>query len=137
MTLDDYEAVLYIWAESGLDHRPNGRDSRDAISRQLEIFSKTMLVAEENGKIIGVIFGTHDRRKGWINRLAVLPAAQGRGIAKELIAAVEHEFLKAGINIIAATIYEDNKASIKASESMGYVCHVEVKYFSKRLSPDY
>ena len=36
-------------------------------------------VAEAGGELVGVVLGTHDGRKGWINRLAVAPAYQRRG----------------------------------------------------------
>ena len=91
-----------------------------------------MLVAEEDGRVIGVVIGSHDWRKGWINRLAVLPEFRGKGVAKSLIVKAEEEFARIGINVIAATIFDDNNASIRTSESLGYTRYDNVKYFSKR-----
>jgi len=42
------------------------------------------------GKLIGTVIESYDlRMKGWINRLAVAPAYQGKRIAKELLTRME------------------------------------------------
>jgi len=137
MTESDYDGVVNVWKKAGLGYKPDGRDSREAVAKQLVGSGATMLVAEEEGAIIGVVFGTHDFRKGLINRLAVLPDNQGKGIAKSLVANVEEQFIKAGIKIFAATIFADNSASIQTAEKMGYEFHDNIKYCSKKIDPEY
>jgi N-acetylglutamate synthase len=137
MKENDYDDVVNVWLKAGLDYRPAGRDSRAAVIKQLASSYSAILVAEEGKSIVGVVFGTHDSRKGWINRLAVLPERQGNGIAKALIDGVEQELISAGIKIFAATIFADNSASIRTAEKMGYKCLENVKYFSKKTDPDY
>ena len=80
--LDDYDKLISLWDESELPYRPNGRDSRDKIENELKFECTVALVAEHEGKLIGSIWGTHDGRKGWLNRLAVAPEFRDRGIAK-------------------------------------------------------
>ncbi|MCD6136393.1 GNAT family N-acetyltransferase, partial [Candidatus Bipolaricaulota bacterium] len=89
LTIDDYDGLRDLWQEAGLPYRPNGRDTRENISSQIEGECSIYLAAEENGQLVGAILGTHDGRKGWLNRMAVAPDHRKRGIAAMLVRAVE------------------------------------------------
>jgi hypothetical protein len=69
----DYDVLIKIWKKAKLSYRPYGRDSLVNIKQQIKQSYSIYLVAELDGKMIGAVLGTHDGRKGWINRLAVLP----------------------------------------------------------------
>ena len=134
MTLKDYDAVIRLWHEGEIPYRPEGRDSRTNIKKQLQQPNCSFLVAEVDTKIIGAIVGTHDERKGWINRLVVTPSYRKRGIGKRLVKEVEHHFSKAGIDIVACLIEEWNTTSMKVFEHLGYTKHNDILYYSKRKS---
>ncbi|MGQ9629765.1 MAG: GNAT family N-acetyltransferase [bacterium] len=133
MQLEDYEGVVEVWRRAGLQYRASGRDSREAIERQMEAYGNLLLVAEEDGRIVGVVVGSHDHRRGWINRLAVLPEFRRRGIAKSLIKRLEKEFEGLGLPVFSAHIIKGNEESMRLFESLGYERADEVIYFSKRL----
>jgi ribosomal protein S18 acetylase RimI-like enzyme len=133
---EDYDALIALWNEAQLRHKPRGRDRRDNIERELKQSASIFLVAEKNGKLIGSIFGTHDGRRGWINRLAVLPAFQRQGIAAQLVKEVEVRLDAKGIEIIACLIEDWNTASLEFFEHLGYVRHRDIVYFSRRKHPD-
>lgn len=132
----DYAAVADIWVRSGLPYQPRGRDSEERIGEQLEMDSSIYLVAEDRGKVVGVVLVTHDRRKGWLNRLAVLPEEQGRGIAKQLVRRAEEELSARGISIFAVQIHEHNQRSRKLFAELGYQEHSDIVYCSKRSGPE-
>ena len=136
LTMEDYEAVQRLWAEAGLPFRPNGRDRRDRVTRELERGTAVFLLAETGGELVGVVLGTHDGRKGWVNRLAVAPAYQRRGIASLLVQEIEARLLGLGLDIVAALIETPNRASIEFFQSIGYVHDPEIEYVSKRRSAD-
>ncbi len=92
------------------------------------------LVAETDKKIIGAIVGTHDGRKGWINRLVIAPSYQKKGIAKRLVEEVEHHFSSMGIDIVACLIEDWNTTSMQVFEKLGYTKHTDILYYSKRKS---
>jgi hypothetical protein len=74
LTLEDYDRWMSVWQRAGLHSiRPKGRDSREAFARQFASGTHTMIGLELSGELIGVVLATHDGRKGWINRLSVLP----------------------------------------------------------------
>ena len=136
MTLKDYDSVITLWKEGEIPYRPQGRDSKRNIKRQLQQSNCYFLIAEIDKKIIGAIVGTHDGRKGWINRLVVAPSYQKKGIAKRLVEEVEHHFLTIGIDIVACLIEEWNTTSMQVFEQLGYTKHPDILYFSKRKSDE-
>jgi ribosomal protein S18 acetylase RimI-like enzyme len=136
LRIEDYDALLVLWLEARLPHRPKGRDKRDNIARELTRPSAMFFVAEKNGRLIGSAFGTHDGRKGWINRVAVAPDYQRRGIAAKLVKEVESRLRDAGIGIIACLIEDWNTASIGFFQKIGYQRRDDIIYFTKRMDPE-
>ena len=132
----DYEELVALWDATGLPYRPRGRDGPDRIAREIEGDCAIFLAAEEDAKLVGAVLGTHDGRKGWINRLAVLPEHQGRGIGRDLVAEVERRLLEKGIEIVTCLIEDWNEESMAFFGQIGYVKHPDIAYLSKRRSPD-
>jgi ribosomal protein S18 acetylase RimI-like enzyme len=132
MTMDDYDALITLWKKGNIPYRPRGRDSKTNIRWQLQQPTCLYFVAENKGTIIGAILGTHDGRKGWINRLAVETAYQRKGIAKRLIQEIEQHLTAIGIDIVACLIEEWNVTSMNVFEHAGYTKHTDILYFSKR-----
>lgn len=95
---EDYPQIAEVWSESGLNFCSEGRESEQAFQRQLEQFPDLYLVATNGDRIVGVVLGSHDHRKGWINRLAVRPEYQRRGIAVALVAACDAAIRARGRN---------------------------------------
>jgi ribosomal protein S18 acetylase RimI-like enzyme len=134
MTMKDYDAILSLWEEGNIPYRPQGRDSKKNIRWQLRQPTSFYFVAVADGGIVGVIVGTHDGRKGWINRLVVAPSYRKKGIAKRLVGAVENQCAKIGIDIVACLIEEWNAPSMQVFERLGYTKHTDIFYYSKRKS---
>ena len=132
----DYEQIVQVWLESGLQVKQHGRGSKEAFERQLAAFPDLYLAARDADRIVGVVFGTHDQRKGWINRLAVLPAYRWRGVAKALVCAAEEAIRGHDIEILATLVEPDNAASLGLFRALGYRTDVAVVYFRKPSSPE-
>lgn len=131
----DYAAVRAVWEAAGLSIRPAGRDTEVTISAQLRQFSDTYLVAERDGRIVGVVLGTHDGRKGWINRLAVHPDYQRQGLARRLVEACEAALAAHGIEIFAALVEPGHDASEALMRAAGYDDFGPIKYYRKLRRP--
>jgi len=132
----DYDAILIVWNKTGLKPRVTGRDGRASLAHQLTQFPGLYLVAEDAGRVIGVVLGTHDYRKGWINRLAVLPEYRRRGIGRALAQACDAALRAGGIEIVSALVEEGNEASMSLFRDLGYKTDVAVAYFRKLDHPD-
>ena len=135
--IEDYDRVMELWAEGGLPLKPQGRDSRENIARQVKRPNVLFLVAEERDgdRVIGTVMATYDGRKGWINRLAVDAALRKRGIGARLVREAERRLEALGMDILACLIEDDNAVSMAVFEKLGYKKHPEIIYFAKRKYP--
>ena len=84
LRLSDYDGVIALLAVAKMNPHTRGRESPKAFARQLDAHPSTYLGAFDGDSLVGVVFGTHDSRKGWVNRLAVHPDHRRQGIATRL-----------------------------------------------------
>lgn len=135
-SLEDYEQIIELWDKAKLPYKPFGRDRRDRIEKEMNRGIAIFLVAEDKDKIVASILGTHDGRKGWINRLAVLPEYRNEGIAKKLLKEVEKQLHEIGIDIIACLIEDNNPDSVEVFSKLGYNEFQGMHYLTKRKYPE-
>ena len=132
----DYDDIIALWKRAGLSHRPLGRDSRGAISAQMDQSPELFLGAYDGDSLIGVVIGSDDGRKGWINRLAVDPSYRRQGVATRLVAEIEENLRSRGRKIICTLVEDWNESSIDFFKECGYIRHDDISYLSKRESPE-
>ena len=135
VTADDYERLVSLWTLCGMHLEIQGRESKSAFLQQLEQFPDLYLVATVGERIVGVVLGTHDGRKGWISRLAVHPECRRRGIASALVTTCDTAIRVHGIGIVTALVELGNAASAALFEGLGYRTDVPVLYFRKLDHP--
>ncbi|MCK4313111.1 MAG: GNAT family N-acetyltransferase, partial [Candidatus Cloacimonetes bacterium] len=116
--IEEYDILIELWEKTGLPYRPLGRDSKENISKQIEKPNIFFLFVEIEDKIIGSIIISHDGRKGWINRVAILSEYRNLGIASYLIDDAEKRLKKIGINIVASLIEDWNLKSLKLFDKL-------------------
>lgn len=126
----DYGDVIALLAASGMNPHTRGRDSPAAFRRQLAAHPTTYLGAFAGDDLVGCVFGTHDSRKAWINRLAVDPESRRRGIATRLVRECERRLRRQGMDMFAALIDANNRASAALFRSLGY--DVAKLYYARR-----
>jgi ribosomal protein S18 acetylase RimI-like enzyme len=133
---DDYDDMLALWQVCELPCRPNGRDSRAAITSEMKRTETAFIGLFDDSRLIAIVLATSDGRKGWINRLAVHPDYQRQGLGRRLIKESEDFFAELGIKVIACLIEGDNQASFATFAKAGYHYHEDIRYYSKRSSPE-
>ena len=136
MTIDDYDAVVGLWMQAGLPYRPFGRDRREKMRVEMGRGTALFLVAESGGEVVAVVLGTHDGRRGWINRLAVSPTHRRQGIARSLVNEVEARTEALGIEIVSALVESENETSLAFFEAIDYLHAPDIEYVSKRRSAE-
>ncbi len=135
-TIDDYDDLVRVWANAGLPFKPEGRDCRNRIEKEMQRADSAFYGLFEDERLVAVGLASYDGRKGWIQRVAVGPDQRGRGLGGEIIAACE-EFLKSlDAEVISCLIEDLNYPSISVFRNAGYSCWGNILYFSKRDSSD-
>ena len=92
------------------------------------------LGAFRENRLVGSVIASYDRRKGWINRLAVDPEERRKGVAKTLVETAESVLRDRGSLIIAVLVEADNSLSIALFQKCGYKVHRDILYLTKRES---
>ena len=73
--------------------------------------------AISDGRLIGFVLGERDRRTGWIATIGVAPEFRRKGVAKQLLRAVEDRMDKASVRLC---VRESNRAARLLYEQAGY-----------------
>jgi ribosomal protein S18 acetylase RimI-like enzyme len=128
----DYDAMIALFQVCGLNPKTKGRDSPRSFTEQLRRNRGSYLGAFDGHRLVGVVLGTDDTRKAWINRLAVHPEYRRRAIAARLVRACERVLRAQGLQMFAALIEPENEASEAFFRSLGYEI-LPILYARKKL----
>ena len=133
MTPADYPACYDLWLRTPGMGLNSVDDSADGIARYLKRNPSTCFVAEEEGRIVGVILAGHDGRRGYISHTAVDSAFRRRGIGGQLVehtmAALEQE----GITKVNLVVFSRNETGNAFWESMGFTVRTDLTYRDRRI----
>ena len=126
--LADYEAIAELWQASDIRV-----DSPEELELKLRRDPDLFLVAEEGGRIVGVVLGGFDGRLGSINRLAVAEPWRRARLGSRLIEAVEERLRAKGARRVFAWIHDYNQPSRALFARQGYDEWTTVVTTSKSL----
>ena len=115
---DEVDAVLEFWRQAGAT--PSTTDTAEDLKLAVTANSSCVLVAEQDGRVVGSIIGTFDGWRGNIYRLAVHPANRRRGIARALVAEVESRLAHQGAKRITALVEKDHPWATSFWQAVGY-----------------
>ncbi len=133
---EDYDQIIELWADAGLPYKPNGRDSKEMLSKEISLPHCAFFGLFDDDKMLAVGIANFDGRRGWVNRVAVDPDRRGKNYAGMIIKKCE-EFLKDQGSVVLCALIEDvNMPSISCFQKNGYTCEGEIEYFTKRDSAD-
>lgn len=133
MRLDDYDSVYALWLSCRGMGLNSVDDSREGIARYLARNPNTCFVAEEEGKILGVIMAGHDGRRGYIYHAAVSPDARGAGTGRQLAGAVLDALRTEGISKAALVAFTSNEEGNAFWEKLGFEARHDLTYRSRAL----
>lgn len=88
------------------------------------------VVAVAGGHMVGSAVGRVDNDTAWVLRLALDPQWRGRGLGSELISALEHRLLAAGVRRINAVLPDEETGS-SAFGNSGFVRRRGVSFYQK------
>ncbi len=134
--ISDYKSLISLYQKSGLAFKAQGRDSYVELKNQIKDDKCIIYLAIAGKEIIGSVLVTHDTRKGWINRLAVVPEYRRKGVASSLVIKAEQWLENKGIEIVACLIEGWNKDSMKFFQKRNYKQYPDVAYYTKRKYPE-
>jgi ribosomal protein S18 acetylase RimI-like enzyme len=134
--MTDYEAVFALWRAGapGIEIRPS--DNRQEVAKRCFRDRDLFLVAESEGRLLGVVMGGWDGRRGWIHHLAVAPDARGQGVAQALVGALEDRMRGVGCLKVNLLVRQSNDAARRLYDRLGYNETPDLIVMGKELTPE-
>jgi ribosomal protein S18 acetylase RimI-like enzyme len=116
--LSDFNEVIVLWEKAGLILSQS--DTLSGLKKKLDCDPELFFVTEEDSHIIGVVMGSYDGRRGWINHLAVDPDYQGRKIGQKMVRELEKLLKNKGCDKVNLLIELSNDKVEHFYEKQGY-----------------
>lgn len=124
----DAPAVLALWAEGRSGHA-SLQDTAEAVEGLLADRPGALLVAEQDGAVVGALIATSDGWRGNMYRLTVDPAQRRRGLARALVQEGERRLRDRGIARITALVAHDDAVARGFWAAVGYIDDHEIGRF--------
>jgi ribosomal protein S18 acetylase RimI-like enzyme len=127
-----FDGVDALWREAFPDDA-SWNVAKISIPEKLKLQPDLLLVAVEDGLVVGSVMAGYDGHRGWISRVAVLKSRQRRGIGEALIHEAEKRLAAQGCKKINLQVVASNAAVLGFYQSLGYGVEERIS-MSKHLS---
>jgi ribosomal protein S18 acetylase RimI-like enzyme len=117
-TMKYYKKVIQIWRKAGIN--VGSSDTKEEIKRMIKRNPKLCLIGHLEGKVIGVVMGGFDGRRGYVHHLAVDPDYQKRGYGKMMMDELIARLRKMGVHKIHLFIEKYNKEVVEFYLNLGW-----------------
>jgi ribosomal protein S18 acetylase RimI-like enzyme len=115
----DVPAVLDLWAQAGSEHASTP-DRVEDVERLVADSPAVLLVAEQDGEIVGALIAAWDGWRGNMYRLAVRDGHRREGIGLALTRAGEDYLRRRGARRVTALVAFEDAVAGGFWESAGY-----------------
>ena len=129
-TTADIPAVLELWeqARSAAARTPDEPAALEAL-----VADGSLLVVEDDGRVVGSLVAAWDGWRGNMYRLAVAEEQRRRGIAMRLVRAAEQSLKDRGARRVTALVPNEESAAVGLWEAAGYEWDEVVDRFVRNL----
>ncbi len=133
MTISDYDAVYELWMSCKNMGFNDVDDSREGIERFLRRNPDTCFVAVDEGRLVGVILGGHDGRRGFIHHAAVAGTHRRQGLGTRLVQACLEAMKAEQISKVALLVFKYNDDGNAFWEKQGFTVREDLNYRNMAL----
>jgi ribosomal protein S18 acetylase RimI-like enzyme len=121
----DVAAVLELWTEARSEHASTP-DRPEEVERLVDASPAALLVAEQDGEIIGALIAAWDGWRGNMYRLAVSDRHRRKGVGMALARAGEDYLRECGVRRVTALVAFDDEVAGGFWEAAGYPVDREI-----------
>jgi len=113
-----YNEVIQLWRNAGIG--VGSSDSKNELEKMVTRNPDLLLIGKIKDRIIAVVMGGFDGRRGYVHHLAVDPGYQKKGYGKEIMRALNEIFRQKGIHKIHLFIERRNKEVVDFYRNLGW-----------------
>ena len=117
-TMRYYHDIIDLWKRSGIE--VSSSDTRDEITKMLKRNSDLFLIGKEDGKVVAVVMGGFDGRRGYVHHLAIDPDYQKKNYGKMMMEELIEKFRKKKVHKVHLFIEKHNKEVIDFYRKLGW-----------------
>ena len=110
--------MVGLWLTSGA--APTMTDDPESVRALIGHDPESLILAEEQGEIVGTLIAGFDGWRANLYRLVVHPGARRRGVARALVAEAERRLKRRGAPRANALVILDHPHAVGFWESAGY-----------------
>ncbi len=128
----DADAIIALWRDCGLTRPWNDPAQDIAFARKGP--ASTILVGEEEGRLVASAMVGHDGHRGMLYYVAVTPDCRGKGLGKATVRAAEAWLAARGVWKVNLLVRAENEAVRGFYEKLGYEVN-PVLCMARRIIP--
>ena len=122
---EHFDGVRALWAEAFPDDPPHNR-AEAAIPAKLEVQPELLLVALDNGEVVGSAMAGYDGHRGWLYSVAVRGSHRRCGIGTLLVREAERRLTQLGCSKVNLQVRAENAAVAAFYRRLGYAVEERV-----------
>jgi ribosomal protein S18 acetylase RimI-like enzyme len=131
---DDFDPIIRLWVS--IDRHTALPDRREYLETFHAFSPDLLLVAEAEGRIIGIVIGGWDGWRANIARLTTRPEARRTGVAMALVREVERRLLAKGARRVYALVDKRSPPAIPFWEAAGYAFNDNILQYSRNFEEE-
>jgi len=120
-----FDGVKALWEEAFPNDPPHNR-AEVAIPAKLAVQPELLLVALDDGKVVGTVMAGFDGHRGWLYSLAVRQSHRRAGIGGLLVREAEHRLARLGCGKVNLQVRAENAAVAAFYRRLGYAVEERV-----------
>lgn len=113
-----YDEVIQLWRNAGLG--VSSSDSKGEVEKMLNRNPDLFLIGTLKDKVVAVVMGAFDGRRGYVHHLAIDPTYQRQGYGTKIMTKLNETFRQKGIHKIHLFIEKHNKVVIDFYKNLGW-----------------
>ncbi|MFW9825101.1 MAG: GNAT family N-acetyltransferase [Candidatus Thorarchaeota archaeon] len=117
-SIEFYDEIVQLWRDAGIS--VGSSDSKEEIQKMVTKNPELFLIGRLKGKIIAVVMGGFDGRRGYVHHLAVHPDYQKKGNGKKIMEKLIEIFLQKGVHKVHLFIEKSNKDVVSFYKNLGW-----------------
>ena len=118
LSIKFYEEVIDLWKRAGID--VGSSDTISEVNIMINRNPDLCIIGKLDEKIIAVVMGGFDGRRGYIHHLAVDPNYQKRGYGRIIMNNLIEKLRQKGVHKIHLFIEKYNKEAVKFYHELGW-----------------